>query len=88
MRSNRLCDKEVSLLNKLKDENKQLKEKISKLQKIVDRVNENRPEKSKNSYSSKPLSKEIKEIQKKPKIELIQKQAESEYYSEMNPIEA
>lgn len=88
MKSNRLCDKDVSLLSKLKEENKQLKEKVSKLQKIVDRVNENRPAKVKENYSTAPKNNHPKQniINIMP-VEVIQNHAEALYYSEMNPVE-
>lgn len=88
MKSNRLCDKDVSLLSKLKEENKQLKEKVSKLQKIVDRVNENRPAKAKENYSTAPKNNPTKQnIVNIIPVEVIQNHAESLYYSEMNPVE-
>lgn len=88
MKSNRLCDKDVSLLSKLKEENKQLKEKISKLQKIVDRVNENRPAKVKENYSTASKNNPPKQniINIMP-VEVIQNHAEALYYAEMNPVE-
>lgn len=86
MKSNRLCDKDVSLLSKLKKENKELKEKVSKLQKVVDRVQH----KTEEEVALKKQQKiaELKLIMKRDSVDMdaVQKKAENLYYAEVLPV--
>lgn len=86
MKSNRLCDKDVSLLSKLKKENKELKEKVSKLQKVVDRVQH----KTEEEIALKKQQKiaELKLIMKRDSVDMdaVQKKAENLYYAEVLPV--
>lgn len=66
MKSNRNCEAEKSQIKQLKEENKLLKQKISKLEKVLDRINPN-DVRIKNLIE---LKDKFKEIQKEKEKEL------------------